>query len=79
MNSWLHSDVGESNLAFINVNLMEGDALTQLPNAIPANLAAQREIASEKGHPGVLHSELRTAGRHFSSVQVAILCAVGHA
>jgi hypothetical protein len=57
---------------------MEGDAPTQLPNAIPVNLEAQQETASEKGHPGALHSELRTADRHFSSVQVAILSAVRH-
>jgi hypothetical protein len=64
---------------------MEGDAAMLQHNVIPTKLTAQREAASEKGHPGALQRGLRTPAKKYTvcsntvrSLQVAIFYSEEH-
>lgn len=52
---------------------MEGDAAMLQHNVIPTKLTAQREAASEKGHPGALHGGgLRTPAKYIPCAQIQL-------
>jgi len=51
---------------------MEGDAAMLQHNVIPTNLTAQREAASEKGHPVALQRGLRTPAKNIPCAQIQL-------